>query len=81
MLKGNDDDLEVYLDIAQVESRGKKFGDAEQSAAKAESLAHERRKESVWFMLGAIYERQKKFDDAEQEFRKVLESNPDNAPS
>ena len=30
-------------------------------------------------MLGAIYERQKKFDQAEQQFRKVLEVNPDNA--
>jgi len=80
LLKGNDDDLEVYLDIAQVESRGKKFADAEQTAAKAESLAHgQTGKESVWFMLGSIYERQKKFDDAEQEFRKVLEANPDNS--
>jgi tetratricopeptide (TPR) repeat protein len=80
LLKGNDGDLEIYLDIAQVESRGKKFADAEQTAAKAESLAHgETGKESVWFMLGSIYERQKKFDDAEQEFRKVLEANPDDA--
>ena len=31
-------------------------------------------------MLGAIYERQKKFDEAEQEFRKVLDVNPNNAP-
>ena len=30
-------------------------------------------------MLGAIYERQKEFDRAEQEFRKVLEVNPNNA--
>ena len=30
-------------------------------------------------MLGAIYERQKEFDQAEQEFRKVLEVNPNNA--
>ena len=37
-------------------------------------------KESAWFMLGAIYERQKKFDQAEQQFRKVLDANPNNAP-
>jgi Tfp pilus assembly protein PilF len=30
-------------------------------------------------MLGSIYERQKKFDQAEQQFRKVLDANPDNA--
>jgi tetratricopeptide (TPR) repeat protein len=81
LLKGNDDDVEIYLDIAQVESRGKQYADAEQSAQKAEQMAREDpAKESVWFMLGAIYERQKKFDDAEQEFRKVLDVNPNNGP-
>jgi Tfp pilus assembly protein PilF len=80
LLKGNDDDLEVYLDIAQVEARGKKFADAEQSAAKAESMAHQTAaKESVWYMLGSIYDREKKYDEAEQQFRKVLEVDSDNA--
>ena len=41
LLKGNDADLEIYLNIAQVESRGKKYADAEQSAQKAEQMAHE----------------------------------------
>jgi Tfp pilus assembly protein PilF len=31
-------------------------------------------------MLGSIYERQKKYDQAEQQFRKVLDVNPNNAP-
>ncbi|MGB9068845.1 MAG: tetratricopeptide repeat protein [Candidatus Acidiferrales bacterium] len=81
LLKGNDDDLAIYLDIAQVESRGKRYADAEQTAQKAESLARETAgKVSVWYLLGSIYERQKKFDDAEQEFRKVLDVNPNNGP-
>jgi tetratricopeptide (TPR) repeat protein len=81
LLKGNDADLEVYLDIAQVESRGKKYADAEQSAQKAEQMARETAsREAVWYMLGAIYERQKKFDEAELQFRKVLDVNPNNAP-
>src|SRR5262249_27135011 len=80
LLKGNDDDLEIYQQLAMVESRGRKFADAEQSAAKAEALAHQTAaKISVWYLLGSIYERQKKFDEAEQEFRKVLEVDPDNA--
>ena len=80
LLKGNDADQEIYLDIAQVESRGKKYADAEQSAQKAEQMAHDvAGRESAWYMLGAIYERQKKFDEAEQEFRKVLDVNPNNA--
>lgn len=80
LLKGNDGDIEIYLDIAQVESRGKKYAEAEQSAQKAEQLAHAgAARESAWYMLGSIYERQKKFDDAEREFRKVLDVNPNNS--
>lgn len=81
LLQGNEGDQEIYIDIAQVESRGKHYADAEQSAQKAEQLANGNAgKESAWYMLGAIYERQKKFDEAEQQFRKVLEVNPNNAP-
>jgi len=80
LLKGNDADQEIYIDIAQVEERGRKYADAEQSAQKAEEMAREpSARETAWFMLGSIYERQKKFDQAEQQFRKVLDVNPDNA--
>jgi tetratricopeptide (TPR) repeat protein len=80
LLRGNDSDQEIYLNIAQVQERGKKYAEAEESAQKAEQMAHGNDdKETVWFMLGAIYERQKKFDQAEQEFRKVLDVNPNNA--
>ncbi len=82
LLKGNDTDQEIYLDIAQVESRGRKYADAEQSALKAEQMAHESGgKEIGLVVLGAIYERQKKFDEAEQEFRKILDANPKNGPA
>ncbi len=80
LLQNNDSDQEIYLDMAQVQERGRRYADAEQSAQKAEQLSREPAdKQSAWFMLGAIYERQKKFDQAEQEFRKVLEVNPNNA--
>jgi tetratricopeptide (TPR) repeat protein len=82
LLRGNDADQEIYLDIAQVESRGRKYADAEQSAQKAEQMAHESAsRETAWYVLGSIYERQKKFDEAEQEFRKVLDANPNNGPA
>jgi tetratricopeptide (TPR) repeat protein len=81
LLRGNDEDQEIYIDIAQVEERGRKYAEAERSAQKAEQMARDNSaKESAWFMLGAIYERQKKFDQAEQQFRKVLSLDPDNAP-
>lgn len=81
LLQGNDADQEIYVDIAQVQERGRKYTEAEQSAQKAEQMAHgDSGKETAWFLLGSIYERQKRFDQAEQQFRKVLQVNPDNAP-
>jgi tetratricopeptide (TPR) repeat protein len=80
LLTGNDSDREIYLDLAQVQERGKHYADAEESARKAEQMSHETsEKETIWFLLGAIYERQKKFDQAEQQFRKVLDVNSANA--
>jgi tetratricopeptide (TPR) repeat protein len=82
LLQGNATDQPIYLNIAQVEQRGRKYPEAEQSAEKAEQMAREPAdKQAAWFMLGAIYERQKKFDQAEQQFRKVLEANPNSAPA
>ncbi len=80
LLRGNDTDQEIYLNIAQAQERGKKYAEAEQSAAKAEQMSVDSEsKQSAWFLQGAIYERQKKFDLAEQEFRKVLDANPNSA--
>jgi tetratricopeptide (TPR) repeat protein len=80
LLRGNDSDQEIYLNLAQAQERGKKYAEAEQSAAKAEQLSLDSEsKQSAWFLQGAIYERQKKFDLAEQEFRKVLDANPNSA--
>lgn len=82
LLQGNASDQQIYLDIAEVDQRGRKFADAEQAAAKAEELAQTPDdKEKVWFTQGAIYEHQKKYDLAEQEFRKVLAASPDDAPT
>jgi tetratricopeptide (TPR) repeat protein len=79
LLQGNDNDVQIYVDIAQVQERGREYPQAEASAQKAEQLAHTSTdKEMVWFMLGATYEREKKFELAEQEFRKVLDQNPNN---
>jgi Flp pilus assembly protein TadD len=80
LLKGNNSDQEIYLDLAQVQERGRKYDEAEKSASKALELSHSPAdKVSAYFMLGAIYERQKLYDQAEDEFRKALELDPDNA--
>jgi tetratricopeptide (TPR) repeat protein len=81
LLKGTEADQEIYLDIAQVQLRGKKFSESEQTAEKAEQMAQDTdARQTAWFLLGSIYERQKKYDQAEQQFRKVLDTNPNNAP-
>ena len=79
-LKGTDADREVYLNIAQVYERGRRYKEAEQSARTAEALPGlPRENEMTWFLLGAIYERQKFYDRAELEFKKVLAVDPQNA--
>jgi tetratricopeptide (TPR) repeat protein len=73
-------DREIYLDIAQVEQRGRRYGQAERAARTAESMASTPdQRSSAWFLLGAIYERQKKYGPAEQQFRKALTVNPKDA--
>jgi Flp pilus assembly protein TadD len=74
-------DRDIYLNIAQVYERGRRYKEAEQAAHTAEALPGQPRdNEMVWFLLGAIYERQRFFDKAEDEFKKVLQVNPKNAP-
>jgi Flp pilus assembly protein TadD len=74
-------DRDTYLNIAQVYERGRRYKEAEEAAHTAEALPGQARdNEMVWFLLGAIYERQKFFDKAEEEFKKVLQVNPKNAP-
>ncbi|MFI5093075.1 MAG: tetratricopeptide repeat protein [Candidatus Acidiferrales bacterium] len=73
-------DRDIYLNIAQVYERGRRYKDAEQAALTAEAIPGvPRDNETVWFMLGAIYERQKFYDRAEAEFKKALAVNPRDA--
>jgi tetratricopeptide (TPR) repeat protein len=74
-------DRDIYLNIAQVYERGRRYKEAEEAAQTAEAIPGQpRENEMVWFLLGAIYERQKFYDRAETEFKKALDVNPRNAP-
>lgn len=74
------DDREVYVALAQMYTRLKRFPEAEEAASKALQLAPTPDdKNYVIFVQGATYEREKKFDLAEESFRKVISSDPKNA--
>jgi len=80
LLKGNAEDREVYIALAQMYSRLRRWPDAEQSISKALELSSKpEEKEYVNFILASMYERQKKFDQAEETFKKVLANDPNNA--
>jgi tetratricopeptide (TPR) repeat protein len=79
-LTNSEADREIYLNIAQVYERSKRYKEAEDAARMAEALPGQPRdNEMVWFLLGAIYEKQKLFDRAEEQFKKALAVDPNNA--
>jgi tetratricopeptide (TPR) repeat protein len=80
MLKGTPADREIYIALAQMYSRLKRWPDAEQAIEKATQLSKKADdKEYALFLHGSIYERQKKYDQAEQLFRQVLAIDSQNA--
>ncbi len=80
LIHGNQTDRETYLDLAQIEERGKRYADAQTDANKALSMSQDDSdKETVWFLLGSIYDGQKQYDQAEQMFRQALAINPHDA--
>ncbi len=80
MLKGDSDDRQVYLNLAQMYTRLRRFPEAEQALDKAEQLSTKSDdKEYVWFLRGSTFERAKRYPEAEEQFKKVLASDPDHA--
>jgi tetratricopeptide (TPR) repeat protein len=88
MLKGdansnsnpNSDDRQVYIALAQMNTRLRRFSDAEQALDKAEQLSSKADdKEYVWFLRGSTFEREKRYAEAEEQFKKVVASDPEHA--
>jgi tetratricopeptide (TPR) repeat protein len=78
--KGGKEDREGYQALASVYDKGKKWEDMAKALDQMEKLSTtDAEKEDVIFERGAMYERMKKIDLAEQQFRKVLEMDPDSA--
>jgi tetratricopeptide (TPR) repeat protein len=80
LLKGKPEDRDVYLRLAIMYTRLKRYSDAEEALNKAEGLSPKAEdKEYVYFLRGDLYEHEKKFDEAEAEFKKVLAITPQSA--
>lgn len=80
LLTHTDEDRDVWVALAQINSRLRRWKDAEEAITKAEKLATgPEDRDYMAFILGSMYERQKKYNDAEQIFRKVVASDPSNA--
>jgi tetratricopeptide (TPR) repeat protein len=80
LLKGTPEDREVYVRLAIMYTRLKRYSDAEEALNKAELLSTKADdKEYVHFLRGDTYEHEKKYEEAEAEFKKVLAANPQSA--
>jgi tetratricopeptide (TPR) repeat protein len=80
LLKGTPEDRDVYVAIAQMTTRLKRWTDAHEALNKAEQLSTKPdEKEYIYFLRGSTFEREKKYEQAEEQFRKVLATDPQNA--
>ena len=80
LLKGDADDRQIYITLAQMNTRLRRFSDAVQALDKAEQLStKEEEKEYIWFLRGSTYERDKRYPEAEAQFKKVLAGDPEHA--
>jgi tetratricopeptide (TPR) repeat protein len=80
LLKGTPEDRDVYITLAQMYTRLKRWPEAESALDKAAQLStKDEEKEYVEFLRGSTYEREKKYERAEETFRKVLVTDPQNA--
>jgi tetratricopeptide (TPR) repeat protein len=79
LVKGNPDDRDIYIALAQMYSRVKDWDNAEKYIDKAIDMSGKPDdKDYALFVAGSIYERQKKYDKAEEAFHKVLADDPKN---
>ncbi len=79
-LKGNADDRDVNLVLAQIYTRLRRWKEAAEQIDAAEVLATKQDdKIYIYFLRGALDERQKHYDSAEEQFRKILALDANNS--
>lgn len=79
-LNGTKQDRVVWLTLAQMYTRLRKWKDASSAIDQAANLGTSKQDMGlIYFLRGALQERQKHIDAAEQQFRQSLSVDPDNA--
>jgi tetratricopeptide (TPR) repeat protein len=80
MLNNSSDDQKVWITLGQIDTRIRRWKDAEEALNKATPLTT-KKEDTVYllFLKGGLEERQKRFDPAEQYFRQALDIDPNNA--
>ena len=80
LLVGAAADWEIYLALAGVYEKGKRFDQAVEAIRKARELStNERQERATLFTHGSVLERAKRFDEAQKKFEALLKVDPDNA--
>jgi tetratricopeptide (TPR) repeat protein len=80
LLTNTPEDRMVWIASAQMNVRLRRYKDAEDALAKAETLTTKKEdKLYLLFLRGELAERQKHFEPAEQYFRQALDLDPSNA--
>ena len=80
MLKGNADDRDIYVRLAMMYSRLKRWTDADAMLDKANQLSSKPEdRQEITFLRASGYERQKRYAEAEELFRKLIKEAPENA--
>ena len=76
-LKGGPDDRDVYITLANLYTRLRRYPEAEEATEKAAQLSTKsEEKQGVDFLRGTVYERQKRTIQAEDQFRRGLKRRP-----
>jgi tetratricopeptide (TPR) repeat protein len=79
-LRGNAEDRDVILVLAQIYTRLRRWKDASEQIDAAEALSTKPDdKIYIYFLRGAMDERQKHYDSAEEQFRKILAIDSNNS--
>jgi tetratricopeptide (TPR) repeat protein len=74
------DDRDVYVSLAQIYDKGRRFDEEAAAIDAAGKLSEsDEDKRTVYFLRGAMFEKMQKLAESEAQFRKVLEIDPDDA--